>query len=43
MSLALGLIVAFAIVGFGGAALAGCLLWLRKKEADRRQARRHHA
>lgn len=44
MSLELGLIAAFAIVGCGGAALAGVLLWLRKKNADRRQERHlHHA
>lgn len=46
MSLDLGLILAFAIIGFGGAGLAGFLLWLRKKDADRRQADdagAHHA
>ena len=37
MSLELGLIAAFAIVGFGGAALAGSLIWLGKKAADRRK------
>ncbi len=35
MSLEMGLIAAFAIVSCGGAALAGCLLWLRKKDSDR--------
>jgi hypothetical protein len=44
MSLELGLIAAFAIVGCGGAALAGGLLWLRKKDADRRHEQDlHHA
>jgi len=34
MSLEYGLIIAFAIVAFGGAALAGFVLWLRNSESD---------
>lgn len=44
MSLEIGLIGAFAIIGFGGAALVALLIWLRKKDADqRREKRLHHA
>lgn len=35
MSLELGLIAAFAIVGFGGAALAAGMIWLRARHSDR--------
>lgn len=44
MSLELGLIGAFAIIGLGGAALAAGLIWLRKKDADQRHDKGlHHA
>ena len=34
MSLATGLILSFAIIGFGGAGIAGFLIWLMKRDAD---------
>ncbi len=34
MSLEYGLILAFAIVAFGGVALAGFVLWLRNRASD---------
>lgn len=44
MSIELGLIAVFAIVGLGGAALAGTLIWLHKRSSDQRQEQHpHHA
>ena len=35
MSIETGLVIAFAIVGLGGAGMAAVLIWLKKREADK--------
>ncbi|WP_172600143.1 hypothetical protein [Sulfuricystis multivorans] len=34
MSLAIGLILSFAIIAFGGAGLAAFLIWLQKRDSN---------
>lgn len=42
MSFEVGLVIAFAIVGLGGAGMAAGLIWMKKREASK-QDKLHHA